>query len=207
MVRLSMPRIEEIQRYFTGSWRMMMGKPDGLRLLDISADGFWNSFFAIAVALPALVAGWVTIANTLASGSVSFGDRLSIMLRLATVDLGTWIVPIAAFAVAAGPARLSDRFAHYVISSNWGSALIIWLMLPPTLLRMFVPSADNFSSIVSVVLFAISLALTWRLTNVALGKGAAIATAVFAAMFLLSLMVLYGLQFIVGLPGVDQALG
>ncbi len=122
------------------------------------------------------------------------------MLRLATVDLGTWIVPIAAFAVAAGPARLSDRFAHYVISSNWGSALIIWMMLPPTLLRMFVPSADNFSSIVSVVLFAISLALTWRLTNVALGKGAAIATAVFAAMFLLSLMVLYGLQFSLDCP-------
>ena len=49
--------------------------------------------------------------------------------------------------------------------------------------------------------------LTWRLTNVAIGKGPAVATAVFAAMFLLSLMVLYGLQFIVGLPGVDQALG
>ena len=153
MVRLSMPRLEEIQQYFTGSWRMMMGKPEGLRLLDISADGFWNSFFAIAIALPALIAGWVTITNTLASGYVSFGDRLSIMLRLATVDLGAWIIPIAAFAAVAGPSGLSDRFAHYVISSNWGSALLVWLMLPPTLLRMFVPSADDFSSIISLALF------------------------------------------------------
>ena len=39
---------------------MMLGKPDGLRLLDLSADGFWNSFFAIVGALPALIAGWVT---------------------------------------------------------------------------------------------------------------------------------------------------
>jgi hypothetical protein len=202
-----MPRIEEIQQYFIGSWRMMMGKPDGLRLLDISADGFWNSFFAIAIALPALIAGWVTIANTLAAGYVSFGDRLSIMLRLATVDLGAWIVPIAAFAAAARPSGLNDRFAHYVISSNWGSALIIWMMLPPTLLRMFVPSAGDFSSIVSLVLFVLSLALTWRLTNAALGKGAVIASAVFAAMFLLSLIVLYGLQYVVGLPAMDQALG
>ena len=80
-------------------------------------------------------------------------------------------------------------------------------MLPPTLLRMFVPSADDFSSVVSLALFVLSLALTWRLTNAALGKGATIATAVFAGMFLLSLIVLYGLQFIVGLPAVDQALG
>ena len=35
-----------------------------------------------------LIAGWVTITNTLAAGYVSFGDRMSIMLRLATVDLG-----------------------------------------------------------------------------------------------------------------------
>src|SRR3982750_2219871 len=105
-----MPRIEEIQQYLTCAWRMMMGRPDGLRLLDISADGFWNSFFAIAIALPPLIAGWVTITNSLAAGYVSFGDRLSIMLRLATVDLGAWIIPIAAFATVAGPAGLSDRF-------------------------------------------------------------------------------------------------
>jgi hypothetical protein len=72
---------------------------------------------------------------------------------------------------------------------------------------MFVPSADDFSSIVSLVLFMLSLALTWRLTNSALGKGAVIASAVFAAMFLLSLIVLYGLQYVVGLPAMDQALG
>ena len=34
----------------TGAWRLMLGKADGLRLLDLSADGFWNSFFAIVVA-------------------------------------------------------------------------------------------------------------------------------------------------------------
>ena len=45
------------------------------------------------------------------------------------------------------------------------------------------------------------------LTNAALGKGAVIASAVFAAMFLLSLIVLYGLQYVVGLPAMDQALG
>jgi hypothetical protein len=202
-----MPRLEEVQQYLTGAWRMMMGKPDGMRLLDISADGFWNSFFAIAIALPALIAGWVTIANTLSPAFMPFGGRLAIMLKLATVDIGAWIVPIAVFAALAGPSGLSDRFAHYVISSNWGSALIIWMMLPPTLLKMFFPGTGDFASAMEFCLFVISLVLTWRLTNSAIGKGLGITTAVFAAMFVISLVVLYALQFALGLDALDQVTG
>ena len=49
-----MPSGDDIQAYLAGAWRLMMGKPDGVRALDVSADGFWNSFFAILVAFPAL---------------------------------------------------------------------------------------------------------------------------------------------------------
>jgi hypothetical protein len=202
-----MPAIAEIQSYLTGAWRMMMGKPDGIRLLDISADGFWNSFFAIAVALPALIAGWVSIANAVAPSHVAFGVRLSVMLRLATVDIGAWVLPLVAFAVVVRPAGLADRFAHYVISTNWGSALIVWMMLPPTLLRMFFPAADEIASAISIFLFIMSLVLTWRLTNSALGKGAGIATAVFGAMFVVSLVVLYLLQFLLGLGSLEPIAG
>jgi hypothetical protein len=186
---------------------MMMGRPDGLKLLDISADGFWNSFMAIVVALPALIAGWVSIANAVLVDPVSFGGRLAIMLKLATVDIGSWVLPLVAFAAAARPAGIADRFAHYVISSNWGSALIAWMMLPPTLLRMVLPAASDIASAISVALFVVSLVLTWRLTNSALGKGAGMATVVFGAMFVVSLLVLYALQAALGLGSLDPASG
>ena len=202
-----MPKIEEIQQYLTGAWRMMTGRPDGIRLLDISADGFWNSFFAIAIALPALIAGWVSLTNALSPAFLPFGDRLSIMLKLATADIGAWIVPIIAFAAVAGRSGLGDRFATYVISSNWGSTLVFWIMLPPTLLRMFFPGLENLATAMSLCLFIISLVLSWRLTNSALGKGPGVATAVFAAMFIASLAVFYALQFALGLPALDQATG
>ena len=202
-----MPEAAEIQRYLTGSWRMMMGRPDGIKLLDISADGFWNSFFAIAIALPALLAGWVSIANTITPSHAFVGSRLSIMLRLATVDIGAWVLPLVALAVAARPAGLADRFAHYVISSNWGTALIVWMMLPPTLLRLFYPDAAEIASAVSVLLFLVSLVLSWRLTNSALGKGAGMTTAVFGAMFLVSLAVLYLLQYALGLDASEPVEG
>ena len=41
---------DETQSALLGAWRLMLGKADGFRLLDLSADGFWNSFFAIVVA-------------------------------------------------------------------------------------------------------------------------------------------------------------
>ena len=94
-----------------------------------------------------------------------------------------------------------------MISSNWGSALIIWMMLPPTLLRMFFPGAADFASVMSLCLFVISLVLSWRLTNSAIGRGTGVATAVFAAMFIVSLAVLYALQFALGLGALDYAAG
>jgi hypothetical protein len=202
-----MPSSSDIQQYLTGSWRMMNGRADGIKLLDISADGFWNSFFAIVIALPAMIAVWVTTTNSVAPSSIPFATRLSIMLKLATVDLSTWILPVIAFVLAARPAGLSDRVAQYVISSNWGTALLAWIMLPPTLLRLFMPGTDDVAALIWLGLFVLSLVLGWRLTNSALVKGTGIASAVFAAMFLLSLVVAFTLQFALGLGWLEPATG
>ena len=187
---------DEIQSSLTGAWRMMLGKVDGLRLLDLSADGFWNSFFAIVVAAPALIVGWVGISNT--AGETAPG-RFELLLKLAFVDIGTWVLPLLALAAVAPQAGLRARFVHYVVASNWASAIIAWLMLPGALIRLIFPAADQASGLVSLVLFFASLVLSWRMTNIAIGKGAAMATAVFAGMFAVSLIVLFALQKLFGL--------
>jgi hypothetical protein len=199
-----MPAIEDIFRYLTGVWRMMTGRPDGIRLLDLSADGFWNSFFAIAVALPALIVGWVGVANELGATPEILGSKVSILLRIAFVDVGTWLLPLALLGAVAPLAGVADRFVHYVVASNWASALLIWLMLPAALLRLFAPSLQGVAEMLSLALFAVSMALTWRLTNVALGKGPWIATAIFAGMFVASLVILFILQGALGLSPQDQ---
>jgi hypothetical protein len=194
-----MPSIEHIQLYMTAVWRMMTGRADGLRMLDLSVDGFWNSFFAIPVALPPLVVGWVGVVNDLGPDAAGLGGRLSVLLRLAAIDFACWVVPLAGLAAVAVQVRIGDRFVHYVVASNWGSALIAWLMLPPALLKLLAPSQVEMVSLFSLAMFVASAVLTWRLTNVALGKGAVVASATFAGMFFASLAIFFILQAALGL--------
>ena len=197
---------DETYASLAGAWRLMFGKADGLRMLDLSADGFWNSFFAIIVAAPALIVGWVGIANEIGDPD-AFAGRLGMLIRLATVDIGSWVLPLVALALVAPRAGIGGRFVHYVVASNWASAIIAWLMLPSALLRLFLPSGSEISSLVSLGLFALSMVLTWRMTNATIGKGAAVGTAVFVGMFIASLLVLFGLQTLLGIDIPDGTTG
>jgi hypothetical protein len=197
---------DETYASLAGAWRLMFGKADGLRLLDLSADGFWNSFFAIVVAAPAMIVGWVGIANEIGDPT-AFAGRLGVLIRLATVDIGSWVLPLVVLALVAPRAGIGGRFVHYVVASNWTSAIIAWLMLPSALLRLFLPSSSDISSLVSLFLFALSMLLTWRMTNASIGKGAAVGTAVFVGMFIASLLVLFGLQALLGIDMPDSTTG
>jgi hypothetical protein len=196
--------MEQIQQYLTGAWRLMWGKADGLRLLDLSVDGFWNSFFAIAVAAPVLIVGWVSAINEYEIYHSEIGGRLSILLRLAIIDLGTWVIPIALFVAIAPRVGLADRLVHYVVSSNWAAAVTAWLMLPPSLLRLFLPSQPDATALVTSLAFIFCLVLTWRQTNASLGKGPVIGSAVFAGTLVGSIVLLVWLQSALGLVIPDQ---
>jgi hypothetical protein len=150
------------------------------------------------VAAPALIVGWVGIANEIGDPE-AFAGRLGMLIRLATVDIGAWVLPLVALALVAPRAGIGGRLVHYVVASNWASAIVAWLMLPSALLRLFLPSTSEISSLVSLFLFALSALLTWRMTNASIGKGAAVGTAVFVGMFIASLLVLFGLQALLGI--------
>jgi hypothetical protein len=188
----------EIQSGLAGAWRLMMGRADGLRLLDLSADGFWNSFFAIVVAVPPMALGWMLLADHVA-GNAETVSRGGLFLRYGLTDLGTWLLPLAGFAVAARPAGIADRFVPYVVASNWGSALLAWLTLPPAIVTVLAPAATDIIALLKLLFFGLSLLFGWRLTNAVIDRGAALGTAVFAAMFAASLIVLLLLQALLGL--------
>ncbi|TIT17243.1 MAG: transporter, partial [Mesorhizobium sp.] len=81
-------------------------------------------------------------------------------IRLATVDIGAWVLPLIGLALVAPRVGVGGRFVHYVVASNWASAIIAWMMLPSALIRLFLTSANEVSGLVSLLLFALSMVLT-----------------------------------------------
>ncbi|KFJ57305.1 hypothetical protein DK64_3075 [Brucella neotomae 5K33] len=139
-----MPSLDDIFRYFRGAWKMMLGRKDGLNFLDISAEDFWASFYAIAVALPPLFASWVAYAANLTAGREEAGTRFLIVTRTAVVDIGAWLVPLVIIGLLAKRIGIAKRYATYVIAINWGNALLAWLFTPITLLQLFFPAASTW---------------------------------------------------------------
>ena len=106
-------------------------------------------------------------------------------------------------------AGIGGRFVHYVVASNWAlgdhrlaDAAVGAAPAVP------VPASRGFAAWCRCVLFVLSMVLTWRMTNAVIGKGAAVGTAVFAGMFVASLVVLFGLQALLGIAvphGIEPA--
>ncbi|MCO5063647.1 MAG: transporter [Rhizobiaceae bacterium] len=188
-----------MQEALAGATRMMFGKPDGLRRMDLSVDGFWDSFAAIPLAVPPLLVGWIASASDYLSTPGAHGTRFSVISANGIIEIAAWILPLVALGLVARRAGIADRFVPYVVATNWASVIIAWYMLPISLLRLFMPDSDDLIAAVSLLVFLATMFFVWRLTNVAIGKGAAVATAVFTAMFVASIMTVYLFAWLFGI--------
>ncbi|MBA8877353.1 hypothetical protein [Phyllobacterium myrsinacearum] len=190
---------EDIQRYFWGSWRMMNGHADGLDFFDLSEDGFWQSFHAITVSLPPLILGWIVFANDMVAFQPEVGTRLSVIGRVAFVDLASWVLPLVVLLLLTARIGLGNRFGVYVITSNWGSAVTSWLAAPATVIRVLLPGSTTLATIFGLALYMFVLVLTYRLTYVALKKSHAYTAAFFAILVIGSIFLMIGLQEMLGI--------
>jgi hypothetical protein len=180
---------EDIQRYFWGSWRIMNGHADGLDFFDLSEEGFWQSFHAVTVSLPPLILKWIVVANDALAYRPEAGTRVSLIGRLAFVDLTSWFLPLVVLLFLAPRIGLRNRYSIYVIANNWGTALVNWLVVPATLVHVFMPARPQLTLGVALVLNSIALAFIYRLTHVALKKTHAY-TAVFFTVLVIGYIVM-----------------
>lgn len=194
-----MPSLDDIFRYFWGVWKMMLGRKEGLTYLDISAEGFWSSFYAIAIALPPLFANWVSYAADLTAGREEAGLRFAIVTRAAIAEIAAWVIPLVIIGLLARRIGIAKRYAAFVIATNWGSALISWIFAPITLLRLFFPGQLDVATLFAIVMFGISVVLGYRLTFVALQRPHAYVAPFFASMFFGSLFLTVLLQQVLGI--------
>ncbi|WOC16703.1 hypothetical protein [Pseudochrobactrum sp. MP213Fo] len=194
-----MPSFEEIQLYFSAVWRAMTGRPEALNTLNTSADGFWQSFYAIPIALPPLLLGWVEISARLSEGNGTAALRMISSLKLGTIDMIIWLLPLIIIGFLSRSLGLERRFSTYVVATNWGSALFAWIYAPLTFLNLLLP---NFSAVFAGVGFGVflaTLALSYRLTRAALQRPHSYTAPFFLTLLFSSIMLTIILQSLAGL--------
>lgn len=194
-----MPDLDQIFRYFHGVWRMMLGHRDGIDALDVSAEGFWNSFFALVIALPPLLASWVAFAANVTDGSEDTGLRFAIVIRSAMVDFTAWLLPLLVIGLLARTIGISKRYATFVVATNWGSALLLWIFSPITLLQMFFPGQYDVLTLFTLLFFAATIVLGYRLTFVALQRPHSFTSPFFACLFFGSMFITVVMQNLLGI--------
>lgn len=189
---------DDIQRYMLGAWDLMWGRKQGLGRLDLTVDGFWNSFFAMIVAAPPLLLTWVAVANRLAERPGYEGSRPLAATGFAVIDALAWVLPLVLLALASRRLGIADRFVAYVVSTNWASAVLVWLGTPVALAMLLMPGSD-ITTTLQLLFFVFNGVLMWRLTNAVIDRGPGMATGVFVAMMFVSIVLVTMLQNLFGL--------
>lgn len=139
--------LSEAYAALAGCWLLARRQPVGLALFNATAQGFWRSFWAVAIAIAADT-GLEALAGQF---DASHGG----LIMLAAVLIGR-VMDAAAFPLVT--ARIADelgrgpRWVLFVVAYNWAGLLAMAVNVPANLLVLAVPSLAPFVVGVEVAL-------------------------------------------------------
>lgn len=167
---------DDVARSLRGSWRLMTKGAEALPELDLSRDGFWRSFLAFALMLPATVT--ILAALRLASGLSNteglFGLPMLAACVVGALSLAILVVP--AFLILIRPELAqAPRFTSFVIAWNWAGIVSASLMAVPAAVYAIGWAPATLALVQSAFFAAIVLRLRYCVARAAFGAGNGIA--------------------------------
>ena len=157
---------DDVARSLRGSWHLMTRGTEALSELDLSRDGFWRSYLAFALMLPATIA-------MLAAARLIAGLPNSAGLFTAP----TLVMAVPTLLIALRPALAqAPRFTSFVIAWNWAGIVSASLMAVPAAVFAVGWSTPTLALVQSAFFAAIVLRLRYCVARAAFGpEGPAIA--------------------------------
>ena len=179
---------------------IMVGRREALDQMDITADGFWRSFAAIAVALPAMLFVWVVNARQTLS-EAPFASMGGLIAADAVLEIILWLLPVLAFALVLGPLGFGQRFSHLIIARNWSGAAVSYAVALFYVPFLVVPSGNIVMAVVLFALYVALVVVAVRITQAALDTTIGIAIAFVAAELAVGIVLVLAYDTLLGFPG------
>jgi hypothetical protein len=173
---------EEVNRSLRGTLDLLNRRVEGLRAFDMSERGFWRSFAAIWLTLPAYV---VAVAlERLRLGLLQpkrpLLDCVSLDLVVALGQAASFIALPVAMIFVARALRLTDRYVPFVIVTNWISMTGLLVLSLPAILLLAGWATPELATLFSLAFAIVILRVQWFATKVTLGISGAFALGIVA---------------------------
>jgi hypothetical protein len=171
---------DEVNRSVKGTMDLLHSRSEGLESFDFSETGFWHSFSAIGLALPAYV---VTIALERHRLGILQPDHplLGSLWLDGLVALGFaasfLALPLAMIGVSRG-LRLTHRYVPFVIVTNWISVIGLLTLSFPALLMLIGWATPELAGFFTLAFATLLLRMQWFATKATLGVSGGLALAV-----------------------------
>lgn len=187
---------EDVTRSLRGSWHLMTRGSEALQELDLTRDGFWRSFLAFALMLPASIAVLAAV-RLLAGLPNSAGLFTSPALAMAVIGaelLAVLAVPALLIALAPNLAH-APRFTSFVIAWNWAGIVSASLMAVPAAVFAIGWSNPELAAVQSLAFGVIVVRLRYCVARAAFGpeSGIALPIAIASVMVDYAVVRLFGL--------------
>ena len=115
----------EISRSIFGAWLLARFNRGGLNFFENTVDGFWRSFWAAAIVLPAYA---ILLTLRQSEATIGVGAGTTFFVHSIAYVIGWIAFPFAMF-YAAQIFNRSQWYCRYIVAYNWGSVVQITLML------------------------------------------------------------------------------
>lgn len=178
--------INYFMRSLTGAWEIIKLNPKGMDYFDKSADGFWKSFWAIALVAPIFLLS-LSVSYDLAVEQGHIISRtahiIDFILRLPLIAVG--MIFFTRFL------KIDTYYSNMIIAHNWLWVIANYIILPLSVLitRGILPPDMGTLGVMAVAIY-LELYVTWFLFkhSLKISGWLAFGAMAFKALFALTMM-------------------
>jgi hypothetical protein len=158
---------DEVNRSFRGTLDLLNSRAEGLKAFDMSERGFWRSFAALWLTLPAYVVSlaFERLRLGLLQPDRSLLDNFWVDLVVAYGHVAGFLaLPVAMIWIARW-FRLEKAYVPFVIVTNWISVIGMLVLSVPAMLMLLGWAPPGLASLFSLAFAVIIVRVQWFATK------------------------------------------
>ncbi len=157
--------VSEVAHGIYGAWRLAHFDQTGMTYLDKSIDGFWKSFFAAVIVLPAFIV-LLALARDSQPEAMTGAPIVRVVFIEAIAYVLAWVAFPLMMVVVADLLDRRERYIGFIVAANWSSVIQVAVLLPAA--AIFAASGGAPALLLYVAVWGAILVYAWFIAKTAM---------------------------------------